>query len=420
MGTHQKSKPSLRFSEFTGEWDLCELDELFKERTEWPTLELPLYSLTIESGIVPKTERYERGFLVKSEEDAYKVMHPNDFAFNPMNLRFGALARFKGNRQILVSKYYNIFYCTSKSDPTFCENYLTTHNMIQFYNKMSTGSLAEKKRVHFLDFLKFRLRFPSLPEQKRIAAFLSSVDEWIGQLAKKKQLLLKYKKGVMQQIFDQKTRFNDDNSNDFPDWQPRRFDEVFSFLPTNSFSREDLNYEEGTVKNIHYGDIHTKFRPLFDVDRERVPFINRDIRLNGISDGSYCEEGDLVFADASEDYADVGKCIEITNLSGQRVVAGLHTLLARPKDKSFASGFAGYLMKSWASRRQIMREAQGTKVLGISAGRLSKIKIFLPSVPEQQKVASFISSLDERIEIVQQQIESTIAFKKALLHQMFV
>src|SRR5947199_1851730 len=152
MTAQNKNAPSLRFPEFNGEWASQELNQFFEERNSESEESLPLYSLTIEAGIVPKSKRYERSFLVKSEEDAYKVMLKDDFAFNPMNLRFGALARHKGDEKILVSKYYNIFFCNENADPAFAENYLTTHKMLQFYKKMATGSLEEKKRVHYLEF----------------------------------------------------------------------------------------------------------------------------------------------------------------------------------------------------------------------------------------------------------------------------
>ena len=118
------------------------------------------------------------------------------------------------------------------------------------------------------------------------------------------------------------------------------------FKVTNSFSRENLNYETGNIKNIHYGDIHTKFQTLFDIEKELVPYINGEISLIRISEDYYCQEGDIVFADASEDLNDVGKSIEIVNLNGEKLLSGLHTLLARPNKKYFHKGFNGYLFKS--------------------------------------------------------------------------
>ena len=150
-----KKIPKLRFPDFSGSWTDMSLGSFLNERSEYPKEAYPLYSLTIENGITPKTDRYERSFLVKAGKEAYKVVHANDFAYNPMNLRFGALARHKGKNKVLVSKYYNIFYGNKNVDPNFLEAYITRNKMVQFYNRMATGSLEEKKRVHYLDFVKF-------------------------------------------------------------------------------------------------------------------------------------------------------------------------------------------------------------------------------------------------------------------------
>ena len=178
----------------------------------------------------------------------------------------------------------------------------------------------------------------------------------------------------------------------------KKLGEVMDFKVTNSFSRENLNYEYGTVKNIHYGDIHTKFQTLFDINCESVPFINEEIDISRISDENYCKNGDIIFADASEDLNDVGKSIEIINTNGEKLLSGLHTLLARPKEDIFHLGFSGYLFKSNSVRTQIQKESQGSKVLSINVGRISKVELSFPSVEEQSKISSFLALLDERIQ----------------------
>ncbi|WP_086476968.1 restriction endonuclease subunit S [Arenibacter amylolyticus] len=276
---------------------------------------------------------------------------------------------------------------------------------------------------------------PSLPEQQKIASFLAAVDKKIQQLTKKKELLEDYKKGVMQQLFSQKIRFTPtlddfeekfekgmmiDMAANYPDWEEKKFGDLYSFHSTNSLSRDKLNYESGTVYNIHYGDIHTKFKTAFYLRDEFVPFINNDIDLSRIKSESYCKNGDLVIADASEDYADIGKTIELIDLKGEKVLAGLHTFLARPKTSKTVIGFFSYLLKSWSMRKQIMIIAQGTKVLSLSTGRVANLKLKLPSNEEQQKIANYLSAIDTKIEAVNQQIEKTQEFKKGLLQQMFV
>lgn len=189
------------------------------------------------------------------------------------------------------------------------------------------------------------------------------------------------------------------------EWETKKLGDVMSFKVTNSFSREILNYEAGIVKNIHYGDIHTKFQTLFNITKEVVPFINEDINLGRIADENYCREGDIIFADASEDLNDVGKSIEILKLNNEKLLSGLHTLLARPKANYFQKGFNGYLFKSNTVRLKIQKEAQGSKVLSINAGRLSNIEITFPNILEQQKIAIFLSLIDFRIQTQNKIIE---------------
>lgn len=412
--------PRLRFKEFSGEWGFEKLNNFVVERNEYPKDKLPIFSLTIENGVTPKTERYERAFLVNDEENAYKVVIKDDFAYNPMNLRFGAIAKYSGDKPVVVSKYYNIFHCKNTVNTTFCELYFKSYNMIMFYNKMATGSLVEKKRVHFSEFIKFQIPFPTLPEQTKIANFFTAVDKKITQLTQKCDLLTQYKKGVMQQVFSQELRFKDEDGRDFPEWEEKKFGDVFSFIATNSFSRELLTFDDGVVKNIHYGDIHKNFKSNFKIENENVPFINQEVDINKIQKDCYCKEGDLIIADASEDYADIGKSIEIISLDNQKLLAGLHTYIARDLLKQMALGFSGYLMQTESVRLQIKTLATGVSVLGISKGNLAKVILNVPSKPEQTKIANFFAAIDDKITHAQTQLAAMKQYKHGLLQQMFV
>lgn len=202
-------------------------------------------------------------------------------------------------------------------------------------------------------------------------------------------------------------------------WEEKRFGDIYSFYSTNSFSRDNLNYEQGHVRNIHYGDIHTKFSTLFKLENENIPFINPDVNLAKIKEENYCLVGDLVIADASEDYNDIGKSIEIISLNDEKTLAGLHTFLARPNKHNMALGFVGSLLKSWNVRKQIMTIAQGTKVLSLSSGRLSEVTLNIPSISEQQKIASFLSAIDTKIILRQAQGERLKQYKKAMMQKIF-
>ncbi len=203
------------------------------------------------------------------------------------------------------------------------------------------------------------------------------------------------------------------------DWEEKNYGDIYSFYSTNSLSRDKLNYDNENVKNIHYGDIHTKFNSMFDITNENVPFINNDIDLSKIKEESYCLNGDLVIADASEDYNDIGKTMEIINLNNEKVIAGLHTFLARPNKYDMALGFTGYLLQSWKVRKQVMIIAQGTKVLSLSTGRLSKVKLDLPQKQEQEKIASFLTSVDTKIEQLTKKETLLKEYKKGVMQKIF-
>ena len=203
------------------------------------------------------------------------------------------------------------------------------------------------------------------------------------------------------------------------EWEVKKLGEVMDFKVTNSFSRENLNYEYGTVKNIHYGDIHTKFQTLFDINYESVPFINEEMDISRISEENYCKNGDVIFADASEDLNDVGKSIEIIYTNEEKLLSGLHTLLARPKKDIFHLGFSGYLFKSNSVRTQIQKESQGSKVLSINVGRISKVELSFPSVEEQSKISSFLALLDERIQTQSKIINDLKTLKIATAKKIF-
>ena len=172
--------------------------------------------------------------------------------------------------------------------------------------------------------------------------------------------------------------------------------------------------------NIHYGDIHTKFKTQFDITQENVPYVNDNVDLSKVKKEDYCREGDLIIADASEDYKDVGKAMEIIDLHGQKLISGLHTYIAGDKSNHMALGFKGYLMQTRDVRLQVMKMATGISVLGISKRNLEKVQFNLPCNQEQQKIATFLTSIDKKTGLVQTQLGQTQNFKKGLLQQMFV
>ena len=195
--------PTLRFCEFTLPWKRIELKSIIKEIKQYTSDfdKYPLYSFTIENGVTPKTDRYERNFLVTKEGDTFKVVPPNTFVMNPMNLRFGAINYSKLDFPVSVSGYYNIFEIENGKNNDFWAAYFLTKSAINLYNSVATGSLIEKKRVHFSQFIGLKFLVPTSKEKEKITYFIRLIDK---RLAVQNKIISKYEtliKGIRHRIF---------------------------------------------------------------------------------------------------------------------------------------------------------------------------------------------------------------------------
>lgn len=178
-----------------------------------------------------------------------------------------------------------------------------------------------------------------------------------------------------------------------------------------------MNYEKGTVKNVHYGDVLIKFGELLEVKIDDIPFVSNSDFVVG--NAALLQNGDIIIADAAEDET-VGKCSEITGLSDVKVVSGLHTIPCRPIEK-FASGYLAYYMNSNAYHDQLLPLIQGTKISSISKSALQDTNIIYPKLyNEQKEIGDFFHNLDTLITLHQRKLEKLQNMKKAYLNEMFV
>ncbi len=199
------------------------------------------------------------------------------------------------------------------------------------------------------------------------------------------------------------------------EWQMKKLGDIFEFKRTNSLSRAQLS-EDGKVGNIHYGDIHKSLPTLLDASKVKLPMIVSSKQFNT---ADAIKVGDVILADASEDYADIGKAIEVVNLNhGQEVYSGLHTFLMRPAYPS-AHGFNGMLFKTATIRKQLMRIATGISVLGVSKNNVSQLVVATPSKPEQEKIADFLTAVDERIAVGEKKLELLETYKRGVMQKIF-
>ena len=171
-------------------------------------------------------------------------------------------------------------------------------------------------------------------------------------------------------------------------------------VPNNTLSRAELSYDEGTVLNVHYGDVLIKYGSVLDVQKDDIPRIPHRCRED--FNGALLQDGDVIIADTAEDET-TGKACEIGNLQGSVIVSGLHTMVCRPRNR-MALGYLGYYLNSNAYHHQLLPLMQGIKVLSLSRSNIQKTSVSYPiAVKEQQLIAYYFSQLDNLITLHQRQ-----------------
>ncbi len=229
------------------------------------------------------------------------------------------------------------------------------------------------------------LLLPNKAEQIRIGKYLAQLDNLITLHQREFAFLCKEKSKKFRYIKNA--------------WEQRKFGEVFDCtVPNNTLSRAELSYDEGTVLNVHYGDVLIKYGSVLDVQKDDIPRIPHRCRED--FNGALLQDGDVIIADTAEDET-TGKACEIGNLQGSAIVSGLHTMVCRPRNR-MALGYLGYYLNSNAYHYQLLPLMQGIKVLSLSRSNIQKTSVSYPSaMKEQQLIASYFSQLDHLITLHQ-------------------
>jgi type I restriction enzyme S subunit len=253
---------------------------------------------------------------------------------------------------------------------------------------------------------------PSLPEQQKIASFLTEVDTKLSQLTKKKALLEDYKKGVMQKIFSQELRFKDGNGNDYGDWEEKKLGEVGTFQTSSvdKLSKQD----EQEVYLVNYMNVyrHETISNITVKSYQVVTANKNQVKSSNLS------KGDILFTPSSETPTDIGHSVVIFEDISDALYS-YHLIRFRPKIKLDLM-FSHYFCNTSEVLRQLSRFSTGSTRFTISIGNFSKVGVSYPCIEEQTKIASFLSDLDIKIEVLSTSIKNTQTFKKGLLQQLFV
>ena len=410
--------PQIRFKGFTDPWEQRKLGELYRKNEERND-----DGLGPESTLSVATMTYstEGNGAAESSLPNYKRVRPGDIAFEGHTNKEFAFGRFVLNDagQGIMSPRFSCLRPIVAQDFQFWKRHIHRESSMRrvLINSTKSGTMMNELVVE--EFFDQSLPVPSLSEQRAIGALFSRLDSLITLHQRKCDKLSVVKKALLEKMFPKEGEVVPEiRFKGFTDpWEQRKLGDCFEFLKNNTLSRADLNGDNGTARNVHYGDILIKFGDCLDGERSDLPFITDDTVLPKYA-GSILREGDVIFADTAEDEA-AGKCVELRKLPKEPTISGLHTIPVRPRFP-FGTGYLGHYLNSDAYHRQLLPLMQGIKVISVSKAALQDTQVRFPGLSEQTAIGSALSEIDTLITLHQRELETLKNVKKALLEKMFV
>ena len=405
MDKNKANVPKIRFPGFTAPWEQHKLGDESME--------------IVAGGDIDKNKIVDSGkYPVLANaltNDGIVGYYKNDFRIKAPAVTVtgrGDVGHAKA-RKVDFTPVVRLLAVKTKHDVDFLENAINKHEVLV----ESTGV----PQLTVPQLSKYKIYFPKTDDEEKVmGVFFKDLDNLITIHQRKLNHLQDKKKSLLQKMFPK-------NGEDFPElrfpgfthpWEQRKFSDTFTNIPNNTLARAELNYNSGLAKNVHYGDVLIKFGELLDVEKDEIPYITDGALVNKFR-SSKLQNGDVIIADAAEDET-VGKCTELVNVGEKIVISGLHTIPCRPT-LSFASGYLGYFMNSYAYHNQLLRLMQGTKVSSISKSALQDTFIFHPfDIVEQKKISELFQQLNKLITLHQRKLNHLQEQKKALLQQMFI
>ena len=309
----------------------------------------------------------------------YKVVRVGDIAFEGHANKEHAYGRFVLNDagDGLMSPRFSCLRPTVEQRYSFWKYYIPRESTMRSVLVNATKSGTMMNELVPADLMRESILVPVLCEQETIGCFFKQLDSLITLHQRKRQYSGLY---------------------GYLSWEQRKLGDCFEFLKNNTLSRADLNGDNGTARNVHYGDILIKFGDCLDGERSDLPFITDDTVLPKFA-GSILREGDVIFADTAEDEA-AGKCVELRKLPKEPTISGLHTIPARPRFP-FGTGYLGHYLNSDAYHRQLLPLMQGIKVISVSKAALQDTQVRFPGLSEQTAIGSALSEIDTLITLHQ-------------------
>ena len=385
--SEEKLVPKLRFSGFDDEWNEDYLNKLFDNRNERNFESLEVLSVTINDGVL---KRSDLGSDRKNKDKkSMKHVLKGDLVYNPMFMWKGAsgISSYEG----ITSADYIVLKSKNNVNPIFFSHLFQTEKSLNKFKNYSQGSLLERLRLMYPQFSDIKMAFPSYEEQEKIANLLTFVDNKIELIEKKYQTYLDFKKYLMQQIFTQKLRFNFNDA-----WKTVKIKDIF-----------DERSEKGFL------DLELLSVTLNDGVIKRSEIESKDNSNENKSNYKHVLPGDIVYNSMRMWQGASG----VSPYEG--IVSPAYTILI---PKNVYSKYFGYYFKTNEMVYQFKKYSQGltSDTWNLKYPLISEIKIKIPSIEEQKEITNVFEIMDEKIKILQNNIDELTTFKKGLLQQMFV
>ena len=264
--------------------------------------------------------------------------------------------------------------------------------------------------LFYENFSNIKVNVPSLQEQKKIADFFSLVDKKIEKQSEKVEALKTYQKGIIQKIFKQEIRFKDENGREYPEWEEKRLGDIGkTYTGLSGKTKED--FETGNAKYITYMNVFKNIK----IKSELIDIV--DIKDN--ENQNKVLECDLLFTTSSETAEEVGM-VSLCDKYIENLYLNSFCFGFRIKNLKINSNFIVYYLRSPKIRKKISILAQGSTRYNLSKNELMKLAIEIPCIEEQTQIATFLCTIDERMDKEEKKLEVLKVWKKGLLQKMFI
>ena len=403
---HKKlNVPNLRFPEFQGEWEKCKLGDYGKVVTgnTPPTKDIENY----ENGTYLWASPADLG-TIKSITETKTMLSAQGFSKTRTLPKGSVLVTCIGStigkagmatKEMSTNQQINSIVVNDNNDNEFV--YYAIQSAFPRY--LSSIAVQAVPIISKSAFEMLPNKRPCLQEQKKIGKFLSLLDERIATQNKIIDKLQSLIKGL------------EDNLLDNPLWEKTYLRSFMQFFSTNSLSWEQLSYEEGEIRNLHYGLIHG-FQTR-GINSASLPMIKNEAIPKQYT---LCQVGDVAFADASEDTGEIAKSVEFVDTIEGDTICGLHTIHGRDIKNRTVVGFKGFAFNSRYFHNQIKRLAQGTKVFSITANNLSSCYVYLPDLETQKAIVKLLKAYEAQLIVSRKTLKQYEKQKQYLLRHMFI